>query len=127
MGCDYVHSQPVTEIKVDNNLITDSNIIANKFNSFFSNVGPVRANKIPKTHGDISDYMSDNFSKSMGVIDINSDEIIRTINRLKSSFNKGVDDISSVVTKKKLMNYLYRYRSYLTNHLNWDNSLINYK
>ena len=30
-GCDHVNSQPVIEIKVDNNLITDSNIIANNF------------------------------------------------------------------------------------------------
>ena len=52
------------QIKVDKiNLIIDRNIMANKFNSFFSNVGPVLANKIPKTHGDISDYMSGNFSK----------------------------------------------------------------
>ena len=35
LGCDHVNSQPVTEIKVDNNFITDSNIMANKFNSFF--------------------------------------------------------------------------------------------
>ena len=44
--------------------------------------------------------MSGNFSKSMGIIDTNSDEIIRTANLLKSSFSKGADDISSVVTKK---------------------------
>ena len=75
-------------------------MIFNKFNNFFSNVGTVLANKIPKTHGDISDYMSDNFSKSMGIIDINSDEIITTVDLLKSSFSKGADDISSVVTKK---------------------------
>ena len=50
--------------------------------------------------------MSRNFSKSMGIIDINSDEIIRTVNLLKSSFSKGVDDISSVVTKK-VINDLY--------------------
>ena len=74
--------------------------MANKFNSLFSNVGPVIANKIPKTHGDISDCMSDNFSKSMGIIDTIFDEIIRTVNLLKSSFSKGVDDILSVVTKK---------------------------
>ena len=55
MGYDYVNSQPITEIKIDNNLITDSNIITNKCNSFFSNVGPVIANKSPKTHGDILD------------------------------------------------------------------------
>ena len=58
------------------------------------------ANKISKTHCDISDYMSGNFSKSMGIIDTNSDEIIRTVNLLKSSFSKGADDISSVVTRK---------------------------
>ena len=100
MGCDHPNSQPLTEIKVDNNHITDSNIMANKCISFFSNVGPVLANKIPKTHGDISDYMSGNFSKSMVIIDTNSDEIFRTVNLLKSSFSKGADDISSVVTRK---------------------------
>ena len=57
---------------------------------FFSNVGPVLANKIPKTNGDISDYMSGNFSKSMRIIDTISDEIISTVNLLKSSFSKGV-------------------------------------
>ena len=31
--------------------------------------------------------------KSMGIIDTNSDEIIRTCNLLKSSFSKGVDEI----------------------------------
>ena len=67
---------------------------------FFSNVGPVLANKIPKKHGDISDYMSGNFSKSMGIIDTNSDEIIRNVKLLKFSFSKGADDISSVVTQK---------------------------
>ena len=36
----------------------------------------------------------------MGIIDTNSDEIIRNVNLLKSSFSKEADDISSVVTKK---------------------------
>ena len=66
----------------------------------FSNVGPVLVNKIPKTHDDISEYMSGNFSKSMGIIDINYDEIVRTVNLLKCGFSKGADYISSVVTKK---------------------------
>ena len=35
LGCDLVNSKPVTEIKDDINLITDSNIMANKFKSFF--------------------------------------------------------------------------------------------
>ena len=74
----------------------------NQFNYFFSNVGLVLANKIPKTHGDISGCMSGSFSKSIGINDTISDEIIRTVNLLKSSFSKGADDISSVVTKKGL-------------------------
>ena len=100
LGCDHINSQPNTEIKGDDSLITDSNIMANKYKYFFSNVGPVVANKIPKTHGDISDYMRGNFSTSMGTIDTISDEIIRTVNLFKSSFSKGADYISSVVTKK---------------------------
>ena len=57
--------------------------------------------KFQKTHGDISDYMSGNFSKSMSIIYTNSDEIIRTIN-IKSSFSKGTDDISSVFKKNEI-------------------------
>ena len=34
----------------------------------------------------------------MGIINTNSDEIIRTVNLLKYSFSKEADDISSVVT-----------------------------
>ena len=73
--------------------------MAKKFNYFVSNVGQSWQIKFIKTPGDISDYMSGNFSKSMGIIDTNSDEIIRTVNLLKSSVSKGVDDISSVIKK----------------------------
>ena len=45
-------------------------------------------------------WASGNFSKSKGIIENNSDEIIRTVNLLKFSFSKGADDISSVVTRK---------------------------
>ena len=34
LRCDHVNSQTITEIKVDNNLITSSNIMANKCHSF---------------------------------------------------------------------------------------------
>ena len=50
LGCDHVNSQHINEIKVDNNLMADSNIMANLFNYFFSNVGPVLANKIQQKH-----------------------------------------------------------------------------
>ena len=44
--------------------------------------------------------MSGNSFKSMGIIDINSDEILRTVNLLKSSFSKWADNISLVVAKR---------------------------
>ena len=96
MRCDHVNSQSITEIKVDNNIITDCNIKANKFNYFFSNVDPVLANTIRRKRGDISNYMSGNFSTSTGIIDTNYNVIIWTVNLLKSTFSKGSDDISSV-------------------------------
>ena len=79
-GYDHVNSQNITEIRIDNNIITYSNIIVNKFNYFFSKVGPVLTNNIPKTNGDILDYMSGNSLKSMSIIDTNCDEIIRIVN-----------------------------------------------
>ena len=35
--------------------------MANKFDSFFSNIGVTPAKKIPHTDGDISDYLTGNF------------------------------------------------------------------
>ena len=102
-GYDHVNSQNITEIRVDNNIITDSNIIANIFNSFFSNVGPI---PISKTHGDILDYMSGNSLKIMGITDTNGDEIIGIVNLLKSSFSKELTTFSSRATKK-VINDLY--------------------
>ena len=92
--------------------------MANKFNYFFLNIRPVLANKIKKIRGDISDYMSGNFTKSMGIIDTNSNEIIRTDNLLKSSFSKGADDISSVVRKKGINELSLPLSIILTIHLN---------
>ena len=57
-----------------------------------------------KTYGDILDYKSANFSKSMAIIDTNSGEIIRTVNLLNYSFSKGADDILSAVTHKTVIN-----------------------
>ena len=89
----------------------------------------------------ILDYMSGNYSKSMGIIDTsmgiidtsmgiidtNSDEITGIVNLLKSSFSKEADELISGHKKQLSMNYLYHYQSFLTNHLNWNNSQINNK
>ena len=67
--------------------------------------------------------MNGNFSKSMGITDTNSDEIIRTVNFLKSNFSKAADDISKI---NFVINYLYRYQLFLLiNNLNWVNCWIN--
>ena len=56
LGCNHVNSQPITEIKVDNNLITDSNIMANKFNYFSQILAQSLQIKFKKTRGDILDW-----------------------------------------------------------------------
>ena len=37
----------VHEIKIDNNVVTDANVIVDKFNNCFVNVGPNLAKKYP--------------------------------------------------------------------------------
>lgn len=99
IGPDYINKHSITEIRADNITITDNSVIANKFNSFFSNIGPALATKIPHADGDVSDFLRGNFPNSMGIINTDHNEIINIAKLLKSSSSKGADDISSTVVK----------------------------
>ena len=49
----------------------DNQVIANKFNNYFSNIGPTLAQKITPVKANISEYLTQNFSNSMFLADTN--------------------------------------------------------
>ena len=42
----------IKEINIGNKIISDKHEMANKFNEYFTNIGPTLANKIPHVDGD---------------------------------------------------------------------------
>ena len=84
-------------INDDGTITNDKKVIAEKFNSFFINVGPNLAKKIPPNSQSPTGFMIRNIN-SMAVLPVSQSEVSDIINNLKSS-SPGWDSISANVVK----------------------------
>ena len=84
------------------NVVNNPQLIANKFNEFFTNVGPSLATKIPHSTADHKSYLSGSFSDSFFASPTTPDEIINIVSSLKSSNSEGVDGINLNVIKASI-------------------------
>jgi hypothetical protein len=89
----------IKEIKIDNNVITNPQAIAHKFNDFFTNIGPQLASRIQSVPGDPLPFIQENYPNSMTIFDTDRNEIVKATHSLKALSSKGHDDISPVVIK----------------------------
>ena len=91
----------ISDAIIDNSRdITDKHIIANKFNSYFANIGSNLASKIKPVKSNNCDYLTGNFSNSMFLTTVTEIEIFDIINSLKNSTSKGHDNITTNVVKE---------------------------
>lgn len=90
-----------TTININDSPITDPSVIANHFNSYFVNVGPNLASKIPPTNSSFQYYLNRATSPkdSFFVIPTDKDEILTLLKSLKSNTSSGYDDIKPDVIK----------------------------
>ena len=84
------------------NVVNNPQLIANKFNEFFTNVGPSLATKIPHSTADHKSYLSGSFRDSFFASPTTPDEIINIVSSLKSSNSEGVDGINVNVIKASI-------------------------
>ena len=89
---------------VNNRIITNSLDISNGFNSFFVNIGPTLAKKIPKVDKLPSSFMKTRINDSMYVNEVTHDELKSIIKNLKES-SPGWDEISARVIKSTFDNF----------------------
>jgi len=75
------------------NTINNPQLIANKFNEFFTNIGPSLAIKTPHSTVDHKSYLSGSFSDSFFASPTTPDDIINIVSSLKSSNSEGVDGV----------------------------------
>jgi len=81
--------------------ISDPELIANKFNSFFAEIGPTLASKI-QSPSSFSDFLHDPNSKTLFFHPIEEKEILDIVKNFKSGKSAGYDDISPTVVKSAI-------------------------
>ena len=93
---------------VDREVLTDKQVIANRLNTFFTNIGPKLASQIV-TDGNSS--YEDFFNKPNTIYELSSNEIgeadvVNMIDKLPSKTSSGVDGISTNLLLLKGIHYL---------------------
>ena len=87
-----------TKFKVNDATTNDGNVIANKFNKFFVNVGTVLAKSIPPTNKNPVDYLQRDIITNLYFDPTTENEISKIIGSLKDSAS-GWDDLKSSMIK----------------------------
>ena len=86
---------------VDNSKITDANLIANGFGSYFSNIGKTLAESIPKSIKSTDHYMKTGQNKnSIYLNPTDSNEILKILGKCKNKKSTGDDGISMALLKQ---------------------------
>ena len=92
-------SKTIFVLSCGSNVLTDPTSIANKFNEYFTHIGPNLADKIPYISGSHLDYMKNTVSKNMFIKPTNVYEIKKIISVLRSGKSSGYDGFSAKVIK----------------------------
>ena len=102
LGNDSVKSKLPNFITVNNTSITDKNIIANEFNTFFSEIGYKTGQQVPLSPTHFSEYLPNYVPHTMFVRPVSSSTVINTTLSLKSKSSSGHDDISTKLLKASI-------------------------
>ena len=93
------NSNSASKFLIDGNYVTDKNVIANGFNSFFVNIGPNLAKKIPESTDACTKFIKSNrITDTLLWNSTNETELISIIKTLKNG-SSGWDNISTKVIK----------------------------
>ena len=94
-----------SRFRVNNKITTNKSEISNGFNSFFVNVGPSLASKIPSDNRCPSEFMNTYIIEDFIMNGVNADEVIKIIKNLKEG-SSGWDDISASIVKKTYNSFI---------------------
>ena len=77
----------------------DQNIITNKFNEYFTNIGSNLAKSIPIVSGNPVQHIKGVYSQSIVILDTDENEITNIVKTLKITTSKGCDNIPPCIVK----------------------------
>ena len=111
---------------LNNSVITDKKSVANRFNTFFTNIGPTLANKIPSTNMSATNYIRQGRLKDSIFLNPTSEEEIGNIIKLLKNGSSGWDEISAKISSKSHVVHCWnRYAIYSTYHCSLGCFLMN--
>ena len=92
----------IESLHINNETITDSNVICNKLNEHFSSVGQKAASSIPKVNVDFSDYLTYRQQNNFKFFEITESEIIKAIKNIKSDNKYPLLEVPIYIYKRVL-------------------------
>ena len=91
----------ISEIFVDNELISSKEGISERFNDFFAKIGPEKSNSVPDvTSGSFKDYLPSSSPDSMFFNKISAYEIVEIVESFENKVSADINGISGKFLKK---------------------------
>ena len=84
---------------IDGKLCTDSNLLANYFNDYFSSIGEKLVNKLPIPQKQFSKFLGSPICNSMFLNPTSVTEIRKIISKMQPKNSTGIDEIPISVVK----------------------------
>ena len=98
-----VKHKSISSLLINDNKVTEPQVIADSFNNFFCNIGERLANNFSNQNNyDYKKFLKDPASQSMFLFNTNMTEIINTVRNLKNSNSTGHDEFSLKFIKLSL-------------------------
>ena len=126
------HADTTTDqlFEINGKLNNDPSLIADNLNSFFVNIGPSLAMKIPSTSVQTYEYLKDSIGNSLFLSPTDAAEIYSIITSLKSYSSPGIDNIPTHLIKS-LADHLstplvLAINQAMTCGLGWSESICNF-
>ena len=94
-----LRKQSTNEFLVDDQMLSDPLVIANKFNEYFAHIGSTLADKIPPAPH-FNNYLNNPVESKFSFHTITENKVSSIINKLKNKISYGYDSISNIMLKK---------------------------
>jgi len=80
--------------KINDETITDQSIIANEFNTFFTNIGHNVSHNVPHSSKSFDEYLPGHHDHSIFLDPVDSEDVISIVKNIKPKTSSGQDEIS---------------------------------
>ena len=94
-----LRKQSTNEFLVDDQMLSDPLVIANKFNEYFAHIGITLADKIPPAPH-FNNYLNNPVESKLSFHTITENKVSSLINKLKNKISYGYDSIFNIMLKK---------------------------